>query len=181
LKKDKILSYKINTMKKIILSFFTAALLVSCGGDGKKEEKKDDSLKLNKTEQKQEKEEGITRVYLTGSDQMKFNKSEIKVSAGDKVVLTLEHVGKMPKETMGHNFVLLKEGTNVQEFGQEALDYKDNDYIPEGSDAVIVHTKMLGGGEKTEITFDAPDKGKYDFICSFPGHVALMKGILTVE
>jgi len=169
-------------MKKILMSLLTVALLASCGGDAKKEEKKDNSLKLNKTETaKEEKEEGVTKVYLTGSDQMKFNKSEIRVTAGDKVVLTLEHVGKMSKETMGHNFVLLKQGTNVQEFGQEAVDYKENDYIPEGSDAIIVHTKMLGGGEKTEITFDAPEKGNYDFICSFPGHVALMKGILTVE
>lgn len=162
---------------------FSATLLVSCGGDGKKEEKKENSLKLNNTtaEPKEEKEEGVTRVYLTGSDQMKFNKNEIKVKAGDKVVLTFEHVGKMSKETMGHNFVLLKKGTNVKEFGQEALEFKDNDYIPENSDSIITHTKMLGGGEKTEITFQAPEKGKYDYICSFPGHVALMNGIFIVE
>lgn len=170
-------------MKKMIMLLLSATLLMSCGGDGKKEgDKKDNSLKINKpTEAKDEKEEGVTKVYLTGSDQMKFNKSQIKVKAGDEVVLTFEHSGKLPKETMGHNFVLLKKGTNVQEFGQEALEYKDNDYIPEGSDAIIVHTKMLGGGEKTEITFTAPEKGNYDYICSFPGHVALMKGILTVE
>jgi azurin len=40
---------------------------------------------------------------------------------------------------------------------------------------------MLGGGQKTTITFQAPEKGDYDFICSFPGHVALMNGIFTVE
>lgn len=170
-------------MKKLLMLLFSATLLVSCGGEGKKEEKKDDSLKLNKTtsESEDKKEEGVTKVYLSGSDSMKFNKNEIKVKAGDKVVLTFEHVGKMSIETMGHNFVLLKEGTNVQEFGQEALDHKDNDYIPENSDAIIVYTKMLGGGEKTEITFEAPEKGNYDYICSFPGHVALMKGIFVVE
>jgi azurin len=172
-------------MKKILMLLLSTSLLVSCGGDGKKEEKKDNSLKIgSQTESKDEvaeEEEGVTRVYLTGSDQMKFNKNQITVNAGDEVILTFEHVGKLPKETMGHNFVLLKKGTNVQEFGQEALEYKDNDYIPEDSDAIIVHTKMLGGGEKTEITFTAPEKGNYDYICSFPGHVALMKGILSVE
>lgn len=163
---------------------FSATLLMSCGGDGKKEEKKENSIKLNSPTSelaKEEKEDGVTKVYLSGSDQMKFNKNEIRVKAGDKVVLTFEHVGTMSKETMGHNFVLLENGTNVQEFGQEALEFKDNGYIPENSDAIIVHTKMLGGGEKTEITFQAPEKGSYDFICSFPGHVALMNGTFIVE
>lgn len=171
-------------MKKFFILLFSVGLLSSCGVDGKKEDKKEDSIKINSStpeKTKEEKEEGVTRVYLTGNDQMKFNKTEIRVKAGDKVVLTFEHVGTMSKETMGHNFVLLEKGTNVQEFGQKALEFKDNDYIPESSDVVIVHTKMLGGGEKTEITFQAPEKGKYNYICSFPGHVALMNGIFVVE
>lgn len=169
-------------MKKILILLLSTTVLLGCGGDGKKEQKEDKSIKLNSnSEPKKEKEEGITRVYLTGNDQMKYNKNQIRVNAGDKVILTFEHVGKLPKETMGHNFVLLKKGTDVQEFGQEALEYKENDYIPEDSDAIITHTKMLGGGERTEITFEAPEKGKYDYICSFPGHLALMQGVLVVE
>lgn len=172
-------------MIKKISMLSLIAILVACGSD--KEQKEEKSIKLNstpkveetKTEEKAE--EGITKVYLTGSDQMKYNLSEIKVNAGDKVELVLEHIGKMSVETMGHNFVLLKQGTNLQEFGAEAVEFKDNDYIPEETDAVIVHTKMLGGGEKTTITFDAPAKGTYDFICSFPGHLALMKGKFIVE
>lgn len=170
-------------MKNIFVLLFSAALLISCGGEGKKEEKKENSIKLssNSSESKDAKEEGVTKVYLTGNDQMRYNKTEIKVNAGDEVVLTFEHVGNMSKETMGHNFVLLKKGTDVQEFGQKALEFKANDYIPENSDAIIVHTEMLGGGEKTEITFQAPEKGEYTYICSFPGHVALMKGTFIVE
>jgi azurin len=166
--------------KTLALLFLSTSLLIGCGGESKKSEEKQ-SIKINSTSNEKVKEEGISEVYLSGSDQMKYNKSQITVSAGDEVVLTFEHVGKLPKESMGHNFVLLKKGTNVQEFGQEALEYKDNDYIPEDSDVIIVHTEMLGGGQKTTITFQAPEKGDYDFICSFPGHVALMNGIFTVE
>ena len=172
---------KFKTMKKVMMLIVLSALLISCGGDKKGEEKENNSMKLSAPveSQKEEVQEGVTKVYLSGNDQMKFNKNEIKVPAGTTVELTFEHVGKMSKEAMGHNFVLLKEGTNVQEFAQEALEF--NDYIPEGSDALIVHTEMLGGGQKTTITFEAPEKGKYDYICSFPGHVALMNGVFTVE
>jgi azurin len=168
--------------KTLALLFLSTSLLIGCGGEAKKSEEKQ-GIKINSSSSSNEKvkEEGISEVYLSGNDQMKYNKSQITVSAGDEVVLTFEHVGKLPKESMGHNFVLLKKGTNVQEFGQEALEYKDNDYIPEDSDVIIVHTEMLGGGQKTTITFQAPEKGDYDFICSFPGHVALMNGIFTVE
>ena len=57
---------------------------------------------------------------------------------------------------------------------------KDNGYIPEGDD-IIAHTKMIGGGESVEITFDAPAAGTYDYICPFPGHYGIMKGKFIVE
>ena len=82
---------------------------------------------------------------------------------------------------MGHNFVLLKPGVKINDFAQKAVDAKENDYIPENTDDLIVHTELIGGGEQTTITFDAPEKGVYDFICSFPGHVALMQGKFIVE
>lgn len=163
----------------ILLLLFIVA---SCGNskDDKKQEK--ESIKINQpVAEKQESEEGITEILLTGNDQMRFNLEEIKVKAGDKVKLTLKHIGKLDVQSMGHNFVLLEQGTNINEFASNAVDAKDNNYIPKNTDAVIVHTKMIGGGEQTSITFDAPEKGVYDFICSFPGHVALMQGKFIVE
>lgn len=118
---------------------------------------------------------------LGGGDDMQFNKKQFKVPAGSTVTLTLTHTGKMTKEAMGHNFVLLKPGTSIQKFGAEAVKFKDNGYIPENSDQIIAHTKLLGGGESETIVFQAPAKGTYDFICSFPGHYALMKGKFIVE
>ena len=87
----------------------------------------------------------------------------------------------MEKSVMGHNWVLLKQGTVINEFGQKAVQAKDNDYIPEGTDAVITHTKMIGGGEEVTIEFEAPAAGEYDFICSFPGHYSVMNGKFIVE
>ncbi len=123
----------------------------------------------------------VVEVTIEGNDQMKYNLSEIKVKEGQTVKLTLKHVGKLPKAAMGHNWVLLKQGTNIQEFGAAAAKAAGNDYIPEGTDKVIANTKMLGGGEEVTIEFTAPAKGEYDFICSFPGHYAMMNGKFIVE
>ena len=40
---------------------------------------------------------------------------------------------------------------------------------------------LVGGGESSSVTFPAPEKGTYDYICTFPGHYAIMRGILVVE
>src|SRR5699024_4045899 len=121
-------------------------------------------------------------VTIEGDDTMKFNLKEIKVKEGMKVTLTLVHTGQMDIEVMGHNWVLLNQGVDIMDFGGDAASAADSDYIPSDRlDDIIVHTDLIGGGESTTITFDAPAKGEYDFICSFPGHVALMKGKFIVE
>lgn len=161
-------------MKKLVLLVALAALfVVSCKSD-KKEEQTDTTTTEETVETKTTTDQNADAVQLEieGNDQMQFNKSEFKVKAGQKVTLTLKHVGEMDESVMGHNWVLLKPGTDIAAFGEKALAAKDNDYIPADTDAVIVHTKMIGGGEKTSITFDAPAAGTYDFICSFPGTIA---------
>jgi len=53
----------------------------------------------------------------------------------------------------------------------------------EMSDVIIAHTKLLGPGESDTITFKAPTKkGRYVFLCSFPGHYQIgMKGYMVVR
>jgi azurin len=80
---------------------------------------------------------------------------------------------------MGHNFVLLTKGTDIAKFATAAMNAKATEYIP--SKGVIAHTKLIGGGESTTIKFTVSAKGTYDFICSFPGHYAMMKGKFIVE
>lgn len=125
--------------------------------------------------------DGTVELQLSGNDQMKFDKDELKVPAGSTVRLTLKHTGEMAKEVMGHNFVLLKQGVDPMAYGAKAVEAGlDNNHIPEGGDE-IAYTEMIGGGESTTVTFEAPEAGTYDFVCSFPGHVALMKGKFIVE
>lgn len=118
-------------------------------------------------------------VVINSNDQMRFDKSEIRVKAGEKIKLTLNHTGKLPKTAMGHNFVLLEKGVDMADFAMKAMNAKDREYIP--VKGVIAHTKLIGGGESTTIEFTAPAKGTYEFMCSFPGHYAMMKGKFIVE
>lgn len=121
------------------------------------------------------------RLTLNSDDRMKFDKSELTVFDGQTVVLTLVHTGSMPVTAMGHNFVLLRQGTSIPDFAKEALDAKENSYVPANGKSVIAHTDLIGGGESTTVTFDAPEKGEYDFLCSFPGHYSIMKGKFFVN
>ncbi|MFD1096272.1 azurin [Salegentibacter chungangensis] len=176
-------------LHKIVL-FLAVALFVSCGEKKKKEEEKitigdnqgsTEAISSEAKKTSESTEEDVVEISLTGNDQMKYNKNEIRVKAGQTVKLTFEHVGEMSKDVMGHNFVLLKQGIDMAEFAQKAMKAKANDFIPEGTDAIITHTKMLGGGESTTIEFKAPPKGTYQYLCSFPGHYSLMNGKFIVE
>jgi len=173
--------------KKLFL-VLTAIAMVSCGEKKEKEQVKltDQPAETAKTaesvtEEKSTQDENVVEITITGNDQMQFDLAELKVKAGQTVRLTLKHVGKMDKTVMGHNWVLLAKGAEMGAFGQAAVEAKATDYIPAGTDKVIAHTKLLGGGESDTVEFVAPAAGTYDYICSFPGHYALMKGKLIVE
>ena len=124
------------------------------------------------------------KIEITGNDQMQFNTKAFEVTEGQKVVLSFKHIGQLPAVAMGNNVVILKSGTAVPAFATKCAPAKDTGYIPQDEEskaAIVAHTKMLGGGESDEITFTAPAPGEYPFICSFPGHFAIMQGVMTVK
>ena len=179
-------------MKHIIIVAFGLLFFASCGKEKKVNTSQKEIKKTKVTVAKKEKttkkesavvldSEGVANVTITSNDGMRFDVRKIKVTSGQKVRLTLNHSGKLDKKIMGHNVVILKSGVKASSFAVKAASSKNNDYIPEGTTDVIAHTKMIGGGESTMIEFIAPEKGTYDYICSFPGHFAMMKGKLIVE
>ena len=126
-------------------------------------------------------ENDVNKIVITSDDYMKFNTSKITVKSGKLVKLTLKHIGRLDVQLMGHNFVLLKNNVDIIEFANKAAMASKNQYIPVESDEVIVYTDMIGGGQETTIEFLPPEVGVYNFICSFPGHYAMMKGKFIVE
>lgn len=124
------------------------------------------------------------KIEITGNDTMQFNSKAFTVQAGQEVTMVFKNIGKLPKAAMGHNVVILKPGSNVAAFATSAVGAVANEYIPT-DDAqkalIIAHTKLLGPGEEDTITFTLPEAGEYPFVCSFPGHFALMQGIITAK
>lgn len=120
-------------------------------------------------------------VHLTANDQMRYSATRIEVKAGDKIKVELHNIGTIAKEAMGHNFVLLKPGNEPSAFAAKAMTAKDSDYVPADASEVIGHTKLLGPGEKDTLELEPLAAGTYKFLCTFPGHVALMNGELVVQ
>ena len=125
-----------------------------------------------------------TKLEITADDTMRFNVTALEAAANEEVVLTFTNKGTLPKQAMGHNVVILKPGTDVAAFGNGAVTAAATDYVPaDGALAaqIVAHTKLLGPGETDTITFTLPAPGTYPFICSFPGHWALMQGTIVVK
>jgi len=123
-------------------------------------------------------------ITITGNDNMKFDVEEFSVKARQPVKLVFKNVGTMPKESMGHNVVILDQDVDAQAFANAGASKARNEYIdPDLENEVIAATDLLGPGEEDTITFTAPaETGDYEYICSFPGHFASgMRGVMSVE
>jgi azurin len=120
------------------------------------------------------------KLEIAGNDQMQYDKKELAVPADCKqITLTLKHTGKLPKQAMGHNWVLVNASdlTAVANAGMGAG--LQSDYLPPGDKRVLAHTKIIGGGQSDTTTFSTAALkagGDYSFLCTFPGHNALMRG-----
>jgi len=191
------MQFKLFIMKKILaIAFALSVSLMACTGTDKDKEVRGSTADTGKLAISTEKPTAAATVdipgldtikannsiLLTGNDRMQYSDTLFKVKASEKVKLTFRNIGKMPKNSMGHNFVLLAQGTDFTNFATEAIKARDNDYIPEQlSSSIIAHTRLVGPGETDEIAFSVSNKGIYDFLCSFPGHYGTMRGKLVVE
>lgn len=160
---------------------FTSALLTSlllltgCGGGGTSETTVPTEPVASASDA------GV--IKITGNDQMRFNLSEIKAKAGETVRVQLTNVGKLPIQAMGHNWVVLNRPVTEEEFVAFATAAAQNppSYLPKDQSLILAHTKLLGPGASDTIEFTAPAAGTYEFLCTFPGHYALMRGKMIVE
>ncbi len=111
--------------------------------------------------------------------QLRFNVSEFTVKPDQPVEITLDNIDLMP-----HN-VLITEPGAADEVAQQAIALGENgpskNYVPDNK-KVLFATKIIDAKKKETLKFKAPTKpGDYQFVCTFPGHAPVMRGIMRVE
>lgn len=109
---------------------------------------------------------------------MQFDKREVVIKAGSKIRWTLNN-----PDDMMHNLLIVAPG-KIDEVAQMAIDLglqgQEKGYVPQ-SDWVLYHTNLLPPHSSDVIYFVAPEEpGDYPFVCTFPGHALIMRGIMKV-
>ena len=110
-------------------------------------------------------------------DTMFFDKKTLTVPTGSQVHLTLKNNGKLA--VMQHNWVLVKKGAEAKVALAGMQNAPDAGYVVASED-VLAYTPLAPPQKTVEVTFTAPAPGDYPYICTFPGHYVVMKGVLTV-
>jgi azurin len=121
---------------------------------------------------------------VDSTDMMTFSTKSLTVSKSCKTfTLTLTHSGSLPRQVMGHNWVLAKQADAAGVASDGMTAGLDNGYLKPDDPRIIAHTRLIGGGEQDTVKFDVSklDTGEqYQFICTYPGHIAMMKGALKL-
>ena len=127
-------------------------------------------------------QKGLVKVDISCvPERMMYTVTEFKVKAGAAVRLTLENPTATP-----HNLVIVKPGTD-EEIGMAgnamAADPQgaSKHFVPD-SDKVLFATKLLQPDTSETLRFFAPkEPGEYPYVCTFPGHWVIMRGVMIVE
>ena len=123
-------------------------------------------------------------IVITANDSMKFNVTKIEAHSGQVIHVELQNQGTLPKEAMGHNWILLKAGRDAAAYAAAATAAVKESYQPSShADDVLAFIPLLGPKKSGEVTFAAPaEPGRYVYLCSFPAHFQVgMKGELIVK
>jgi len=182
-------------MRSILLSAVVAVAVVACGGGEKpapKAEKPaaEEPKKVEAPPAPEAKPEvkavevgmddggEYAEVMIeSDGDQMMYKQTAITIKADTPTRIKMVNNAQSP--AMVHNVVIVKKGEG-DAVGQAAVTVPaTKDHVPEHP-GVLAATKLAKPGETSTVVVNLP-AGEYEYICTFPGHYVMMKGVLTVE
>ena len=126
----------------------------------------------------------VIKIRAGVDNAMKFDVASITAAPGETIKVVLTNASSLPKDVMGHNWIVLTAGSDPVAFAAAAATEAASGYIPaKAKDKIIASIALLGPNESGEVTFTAPSApGDYPFLCSFPAHCLVgMKGVLVVK
>jgi putative heme-binding domain-containing protein len=124
---------------------------------------------------------GARGITIEAGKNLTYSKRSFQVKPGEPIRFTFVNPDSVP-----HNWALIKPGTLAQvgDLVNKIIAEPDaaaRHYIPR-TDDVIVHTDIVGPQEQLTIFFRAPtERGRYPYLCTFPGHWMVMNGEMIVE
>ena len=136
----------------------------------------------NKEETAFDKQAGVAKIAIACvRERMLFNTTEFTVKPGQPVSLAFSN-----PDATAHNLAICKPGS-VEEIGMAGNEMaKDpeglkKDFIPP-TDKILWHTKLLNPNTSETLRFEAPkEPGDYPYLCTFPGHWVIMRGVMHVK
>ena len=125
--------------------------------------------------------EKFRKLEIQCVDGIKFNIEKFSAKTGENLALVLVNKTNMP-----HNLVITEPGA-YEKVGAAAISMlsdpkaADNHYVPNLS-SVITSTYVVQPQGSHTLYFTVPKTpGNYPFLCTFPGHWQLMKGVMEVK
>jgi azurin/glucose/arabinose dehydrogenase len=118
-------------------------------------------------------------VSAVGLDGLRFSVTSFAVKAGARVRIDFAN----PSDML-HNLVITRPGGMARVVDAAlklGLDGMQLHFVPPMGE-VLYHTGLLEPGMSESIFFEAPmTPGDYPLVCSFPGHAAIMQGVMHVR
>lgn len=124
---------------------------------------------------------GARAVGIQADINLTFVQRSFTVRAGETIRLNFSN-----PDTVPHNWVLIKPGSlaRVGELTNRIIadpDAAARQYVPASEDVLLYSDIVLPEGSFT-IYFRAPaQKGRYPYLCTFPGHWMVMNGVMIVD
>ncbi|NOX98761.1 MAG: hypothetical protein GXP30_03350 [Verrucomicrobia bacterium] len=124
----------------------------------------------------------LSSVTVSATPDLKFTPTEFTVKAGSAVQLMFRN-----PDNLYHNLVIVNAGS-LDKIGLKAdmmagqADGLDKNYVPDDPDVLHFTPQItLGIARSYKLNFFAPSEpGEYPYICTFPGHWRIMRGVMKV-
>ena len=133
------------------------------------------SLDMAVTGAKREKPFRIT--ISTIEDKMLYDIKEFNVETGKSVILTFKN-----KDFPPHNLLIVKPG-KADEVANLAIALGNDGFGKQwrpDTPMILWGSTMIDYDEETVLSFTAPSPGDYPYVCTFPGHAMMMRGVMKV-